>query len=389
MEVILLKGISLFAVFAACTVLFFSSAVPVYAADEKYEVLKDVKVVLSHELAADKNATTVHDAKFTFSVAGSDAKASDDPVYLVKGPDGATVTKSLTYSDEDVAAASVDENTGKKTVKKEIEVDFSNVKFADVGIYRYVVTQTLDTGSCIVTDDNSTRYIDIAVIDDGNDKLKVDSVVVRTAPDINASKSDRFTNAFTGNTLTVDMHVSGNQSSPNKYFKITVKLTKKDDTGSGDSATITNPTIRVSGPESGLSSLTSATSYSVDDINAANSIASITCKDLAEGHVFYLKNGQRLVLTDIPAGYGYTVTEAHEDYQSAVAVTGDTDYPQKSSVHVTDDMLTAYTTLAFTNTRQADVSTGVMIAVAVPALLLLTGAVGAGVILSRKRKGRQ
>lgn len=268
-------------------------------------------------------------------------------------------------------------------------VDFTKVKFTDVGIYRYIVTQNLETGSHISWDKNP-RYIDIAVVDDGNDKLKIDSVLFRTDPESSASKFDGFTNSFTANTLTVNMQMSGNQSSPKKYFKINVKLTKEDDAGSDVSAPITDTTlISVSGAESGISSLTSATSYDIKDINDANSIAGISCMDLAKGYDFYLKDGQSLVLTDIPAGYGYTVTQVHEDYQPAVGVTGDTVYNNKTSVHVNDGELTAYTTLTLTNIREAAVSTGVMIAVAVPALLLLTGAFGAGVILSRKRKGRQ
>lgn len=370
--------------------MFLVSAVPVYALDEKYSPIYGGTVALSHELVVDKNATTVHDAKFKFSVAGTAAKATNDPDYLVKGPNGATVTTSLTYSDADVSGASVDENSGKKNVTKDITVSFSNVKFTDVGIYRYVVTQSLDSGSYISLDDNPTRYIDIAVVDDGQDKLKIDSVVVRTAPDIASSKSDRYTNKYTANTLTVSKQVSGNQSSPNKYFKFIVKLTKEDNTGNENPAPITDTTpINVSGTESGISSVTLATSYKVDDINAANSITTITCKNLAEGHEFYLKGGQSLVLSDIPAGYGYSVTEVPEDYQPAVNVTGDTECTKNGGVQVSDQKLTAYTTLAFTNTRQADVSTGVMIAVAVPALLLLIGTVGAGAIISRKRKERQ
>ena len=380
-----MKKKSLLAVVVVCAALFLAGAVPVYAADEKYAAISGDTVVLSHVLIVDKTATTVHDAKFTFSVAGSDAKATGDPVYLAKGPNGATITESLTYSDGDVASASADENSGRKAVKKEIAVNFANVKFTDVGIYRYAVTQSLDTGSHIELDDHSTRYIDIAVVDGGDDKLKIDSVVVRTAPGIAASKSDRFTNAFTANTLTVVMHVTGNQSSPHKYFKVNVKLTKNDvETPITDTAL-----INVSGPDSGLFSLTSATSYGVDAINDANSIATITCQELAQGHVFYLRDDQSLVLTDIPAGYGYSVTEVSEDYNPAVTAVGDSDYVKKSDVHVIDDRLTSHTTITFINTRQADVSTGVMLAVAVPGLLLLTGVVGTAVILSRKRKGRQ
>ena len=95
------------------------------------------------------------------------------------------------------------------------------------------------------------------------------------------------------------------------------------------------------------------------------------------------------MLTDIPAGYGYSVTEVSEDYNPAVTAVGDSDYVKKSDVHVIDDRLTSHTTITFINTRQADVSTGVMLAVAVPGLLLLTGVVGTAVILLRKRKGRQ
>ena len=90
-----MKKKSVFAAFVVCTAWFLVSAVPVCAAEEKYAEIYGDTVTLSHELVVDKQATTVHNAKFTFSVAASDAKTTDDPVYLVKGPNGATVTESL------------------------------------------------------------------------------------------------------------------------------------------------------------------------------------------------------------------------------------------------------------------------------------------------------
>lgn len=113
-----MKKKSVFAAFVVCTAWFLVSAVPVCAAEEKYAEIYGDTVTLSHELVVDKQATTVHNAKFTFSVAASDAKTTDDPVYLVKGPNGATVTESLTYSNEDVAGAPSDETSGKKRSKK-------------------------------------------------------------------------------------------------------------------------------------------------------------------------------------------------------------------------------------------------------------------------------
>ena len=334
-----MKKKSLLASIVVCAAVFLICAVPVLAADETYAAIHGGTVALSHELVMDKNATTVHGAKFKFSVAGSNVKAAGDPVYLVKGPNGATVTESVTYSNADVAGASVDEDAGTKTATKEIAVNFSNVNFTDVGIYRYALTQTLDSGSDIVPDEISTRYIDVAVIDDGEDRLKIESVVVRTAPDTASSKSDRLTNAYTGstvNTLTVVKHVSGNLSSGNKYFRFTVTLTKEAYGESGEPAAITDTTpINISGLDSDLSSVSFVTKYSAGTINSANS-ADVTCASLGAGQDFYLKEGQSLVLAGIPEGYGYTVTEAPEDYQPAVAVSGDTDYAEKSRVRVTD-----------------------------------------------------
>ena len=113
-----MKKKSLLASIVVCAAVFLICAVPVLAADETYAAIHGGTVALSHELVMDKNATTVHGAKFKFSVAGSNVKAAGDPVYLVKGPNGATVTESLTYSNEDVAGAPSDETSGKKRSKK-------------------------------------------------------------------------------------------------------------------------------------------------------------------------------------------------------------------------------------------------------------------------------
>ena len=90
-----MKKKSLLASIVVCAAVFLICAVPVLAADETYAAIHGGTVALSHELVMDKNATTVHGAKFKFSVAGSNVKAAGDPVYLVKGPNGATVTESL------------------------------------------------------------------------------------------------------------------------------------------------------------------------------------------------------------------------------------------------------------------------------------------------------
>lgn len=382
-EVFTLKNKALLATLAVSVMLLIGGAVPVYATDA-YTPVQGGTVTLHHILDMDTQATTVHNAQFTFAVAGSAEKAAGDPDYVYAGPAGAAVTGSpLVYSDTDVSSAATEgAPTGKKRATKDITVNLSGVNFTDVGIYRYAVTETLPTGPFEATD-GTTRYIDVNIIDN-NGALQIDSYVVRTVADTASNqKSDNFSTAFSANTLTVSKNVAGNQGSKNKYFKFTVALTKAGQ----EEITDTTP-IAVSGHDTTVSAVTSATGYTVEAINAANHVSTITCADLAAGHDFYLKHGQALILTDIPKGYGYTVTEVQEEYTPSVVVTGDTSCT-KSSTNVADSELTAYTTLAFTNTRRADVSTGVMLAVAVPALLLLTGVVGAGVILSRKRRRQQ
>lgn len=130
-----------------------------------------------------------------------------------------------------------------------------------------------------------------------------------------------------------------------------------------------------------------ATVYDADVMTAANDgVEYVTLSQLIDGRDFYIKNGQSVLLTGIPAGMGYEVTEAQEDYSPSFKVTGDTECTNADS-KVTDRSLTDDTTLSFLNTRNGIIpSTGVSAAFALPAAVMLAGIAGMVLLLARRVK---
>ena len=220
-----------------------------------------------------------------------------------------------------------------------------------------------------------------------------------TAPDTEGKagtsvKSTGFADRFATNSLDFSKDVTGNQASFNQYFKFTVKLTGNTSAENGGTRVMVNGSFD---PQPGESM---ATAYDADVMAAANDgkitsdgdegIKYVTLSQLMEGKDFYIKGGQSVRLTGIPAGMGYEVTEDAEDYTPSAEVTGD-DECTVADGSVTDDSLTRDTSLAFLNTRDGILpSTGIAAAFALPVAALLTGIAGITLLtVKRIRRIRQ
>ena len=160
---------------------------------------------------------------------------------------------------------------------KEIQMDFSNCKFQQPGIYRYIITEDDTTVRGVTCDQTTTRTLDVYVEDDGtgtnaDNKLTVTGYVmyngtVTTGPQADSSKtvptasdataledglinsdgnfgtgygtangyeptgatkSEGFKNEYSTVDIKVAKTVTGNQGSKNKYFKFTLTFDATD-----------------------------------------------------------------------------------------------------------------------------------------------------------------
>ena len=127
-----------------------------------------------------------------------------------------------------------------------------------------------------------------------------------------------------------------------------------------------------------------ATLYDADVMAAANDVQGyVTLSQLKEGKDFYIKGGESIQLTGIPAGLGYKVAEVAEDYTPSVKTEGDPDYAESDGK--VSDTLTEDTTLAFLNTLDGVIpSTGITAAFAIPAAAMLAGIAGIVFLIAKR-----
>ena len=340
---------------------------------------------------------------FSYSIApGRGIAETDDTHEIVPGPDGAAFASSQNTvsftsddrampeasapSDSAIVFATPDNDTDEVYLEKTLTVDLSGVRFDSVGIYRYVITQEALNAAGVIPDSTGKRYIDVFVYQSGNAYVPK-AVILRAnenAPgtdgqSASADKSSGFTNRYETNNLGFSKSVTGNQSSVNKYFRFTVRLT-----GSIASGSEGTPVI-VGGHFDAHPSENMATPYDADVMSAANDVSGyVTLSQLQNGKDFYIKHGQDVILSGIPSGLGYEVTEDPDGYKPLVLAEGDTDCTTDGGA-VSDNALTQNTTLEFTNTQSGIIpSTGVTAAFAVPAVFLLAGIAGTVLLAARR-----
>ena len=237
-----------------------------------------------------------------------------------------------------------------------VTVNFSAVSFSEPGVYRYVITQTPAEKLGVTPDTSATRILDVYV-QDNNGALEIQSYDFL----LSTAKSTGFTNTYAVQDLTVSKAVSGTQASRDKYFEFTVVVTGL--TGTDEFAV----DISNADATSGTTASTIAANQGKQNPTGA------TGAELAAGVKFYLQHGQSIKIENLPVGAHYVVTENAENYTS--------NDPANSE----DDIADADATVAFVNTRDGQVPTGVLLTV-IPGVLLLGAGIAGIVIMTKKKK---
>ncbi len=331
-------------------------AVPAFAATGYTGKLGGTtEFTMTKYLFMDKDAQALPTVTFTFTVAPGEA---DPEKGIEAGPETGLI-KSITaeFSKDDVPVNYGDPTAqgvpgltdSQKFVKKDVTIDFKDVEFDEPGIYRYKITETASEEEYIDDDTAAVKTLDV-YINNNNGSLEVGGFVLDNKGD--SVKSKGYVNTYLTYSLTFENDVTGNQASNNQYFKYTVNLTGTVD---GD--------YKVN--------LTGAETNNVD--GDKTNPATITVKSGSGTADFYMKNGQTIIIEELPKGTSYTVTqETVEGYNNTE--------PTKTGTISNDVVLT------FTNTKEGTVPTGVMLVVAPFAAIMAIGGVGAYAIMRKKNK---
>ncbi len=355
---------------------------------KKYFVVKeDVEFPLVEFTFKIENGTAVAPAAGKMEVyAGHDAdKVTVGTADFTTAPASTEIYTTVQTEDKSLTL-----NSDEKYAKKTVTIDFTQVTFAEPGVYRYNLTENASSNLAIGTDPN-TYYLDVYVIDTAG-TLSVSTYILHTdaaAPDSTtgttataiADKVDGLTNRYPTTGLYFAKMVDGNQGSRDKYFKFTVALANlpvgavltvdinhADATSGSNAATI--------GANQGMANVTSLTVGSEGKVT----------------HDFYLQNGQYIAIYGLTENSTYEVTENAEDYASVAADTtaitiGSVTFNNATSGTIAKDNV--YT--GFTNTRNGVIPTGVLLS-ATPVIIvgvIVVAGIAFFAVSSAKRKAAE
>jgi len=297
-------------------------------------------------------------------------------------------------------------STEKKYAEKTVKIDFSNAKYSEPGVYRYIITEGVTAGTSTA---EAVRTVDVNVVDNngslevsyvmyygtltGNqnkttvkkdtDKKKAKATGIQTG-----DKCDNYVNEWPASNLYVGKKIVGNQASKDKYFKFTISLTDGgDETHIGIGGDYTRETI--------AANVNGATT-DIPSAGYTNPQSAVTTSAGAAEIVLYLQGGQYAYLMGLPKGTAYTVTEGNyttDGYVStAVSATNTFEITAGTTTLTFDDATTGKIgdediLTGFVNTKNGTIPTGVILSVApwvIAGIVILAGVVFFA-IKSRKR----
>ena len=396
------KALKLLTSTAVVSAMLISNVGLVAAADTPftYEPVNGETFTFEKTLKFDTDAI-LPDITFEFKIVGGDAitATTTEKVAVYSGTDSERVEIEKAASIEDVKFGAADTGTtGEAT--KEATVDLSGVFYKEPGVYRYVITEKVNDENVAhgISYDETPRYLDVYVEDDGNDALEVKDYVLHTvedfAPDtsdatdpvdLTDKKSDGFTNEYDSDKLTIALDVTGNQASRDEYFKVTINIENaipgteyKVDLSDADATTAktgANP----------------STHTNPDSIKVGTD-GTVTA-------TFWLQNGQNVDILGLSDGTKYTVTVTNEGgdlvadgYSSSVVSDPDDEGAanEKGDTFKDTDGIQNDTEVKFTLKKNGLIPTGVMLAVAPAAAVVLVGGLGVtGLVLKNRKKNEE
>lgn len=357
-----------------------------------------------------KSTAKVPNVTFNFTITGKTGiDASTDGVQVFAGNDASRVegtptigTAVFTDADttyntaQDLVSTGIQFTTGTKDpvalttgqsyAKHDVSVDFTNVKFKEPGIYRYEITEKVDTTGTVTNDADDTRIMDVYVIDEKG-ALKVQGYVlhnnesaVKQDGTSATGKAVGYVNKMEARDVKVEKKVTGNQASHDEYFKITLKIEKA----------LKNTTYAVD-----LTNADATTTTNGANTTIHKNAATITTDNSGNATVeYWLQDGQSIIVYSMNIGATYEMNEDKEamnkeGYVATITSTDKNDaitngdYKVSGNIEKTDsDQIN----ISFSNERSGVIPTGVIMTVAPFAAVTLLGAAGMVTIKMRKKE---
>ena len=383
----------------------------VFAAANTYEGVTGGAVNIEKYLVV-KSTAAVPNVTFNFTIAGkagTNASATvADGVQVFAGNDANRVTgvptigTAVTNNDakydtaQELVSTGIQVTTGTKDpvtlaagqsyAKHDVSVDFTGVTFKEPGIYRYEITETADATGTITNDTDTTRIMDVYVIDDEG-VLKVQGYVLHKNDGVvkqdgtsATGKAEGYVNKMDARDVKVEKTVTGNQASHDEYFKITLKIEKA----------LPNTTYTVD-----LTNADATTTTNGANTTAHTNEATITTDADGKATVdYWLQHGQSIIVRSMNIDATYEMNEDktamnNEGYVATITSTdtADTiangDYKVSGKIEKTDN---DQIDISFSNKRSGVIPTGVIMTVAPFAAVTLLGAAGMVTIKMRKKE---
>lgn len=300
-------------------------------------------------------------ATYSFEIKGYTPEADVTPdgtqAKPFVGPEGGATVADITSAPDNVVNPDVDgdvKDIGETSRVYTGTITFDHTKFTDPGVYRYEVTE--ENGSYAgMTYDNTTKYLDVYVAeaDDGS-KIVFSAVMYdKDTGATEAAKAAGFTNTLATTTLTINKKVDGNLGDTTKEFEFSVTVT---------------------GAEGELF-------YAVKNNNTE---APILIQSGVAATVL-MKHSDTLVVYGLSAGDTYSVTEEAGEYVATITK-GNEEVDEAASEDTgIGAEAVEYT---FTNTKSADVPTGIAMTV-LPFVAMIALAAIVAILFFQKRERRE
>ena len=330
---------------------------------------------LVKNLVVDSDAN-IPDITFSYTIRrGTPKDATANTIEILESPLGGGNIGTAIFSNADTANAidglpsDTDRDhptAGKKFAQKSIEILFPVGTFIKPGVYRFVITETNSNLPGVTYDSEPTRYLDVFVVADKNNELSVESYVLRdSATDIGTNggyvedpdvKSSGYINSLTQYDFDFSKTISGNQGDKNKRFNFTLNIT-----GANPG---TYPII-------------------ANDVQGNPTSITVGANGTATNE-YSLTDGSTVKVIGLNKGAVCTVTEDPDDYTATHRLDSgeENSGPSQDAVTLDSDH-----SVAFTNTRNGIIPTGIIMTIAPFAIgICVFGAVFIFIICKRKRR---
>jgi len=388
--------------------LALSMSIPAFAAqviiNTEYEPVKgDSSHGFKQFLIIDEQAS-VPDIEYEYSIApGQAVPATRTSMEVLSGVGSPSVGKAVFVQGEETSSYAEEGlvlDSMQKYAVKTVNFDFSQVEFKEPGIYRYIVTMTSADQQAVDYDVQrgaqaaaKKRVLDVYVIDE-NGALKIDSYVFHELEDQVpagaqggsasvseqharlADKSDGFVNLYATQYLEFGKQVTGNQGAKDKYFAFTLKIT-----GAAPQTTYD--------AHLGLAEMTSRNTAATkpEYRDKQNPYEFTTDSSGAATLSFYLCSEQYVIISGLPRGCSYALSEDAEDYVSTEGISAEHAWDKTAHTDpVSGTVASSDIRTGFTNTRNGIVPTGVMMSAAPAAGVFAAGGAGFAAVLALKRR---